>query len=810
MKNIVSITGYGVVSSLGIGKEETRKKLFDGVSGISDLTLAYADRNVTSAFGAVTQDLPMDSFFSEQNMKPDRVFLLAMSAANEAVLQSGILLAGVNVLKIGVVVGTSLGGMLSGDKFHTSWLTEGIEKADVSLIKQYPLHAVGDVLAKKYGFQGTKMIISTACASGANALTLASDLIQDGLCEIVLAGGVDPISRFSFAGFTSLGAINRNPCQPYSNSKGINIGEGAAFFVLEGQRSLQNRNGAVLAEIKGYGNTADAYHPTAPNISGNGAVRSMNMALWNAGIGTHQISYINGHGTGTPANDSAEKKAWKTFVGEDTQLPLISNKGSVGHCMGAAGAVEIAFSLLSLEEQTIPPTLRFDQVSEPEINFVPNKAIQAKVTNVLSNSFAFGGNNCSVMVSLPGGVSAPAVTGEKQERIVITGLGCVGVGGKSVEEFFEMLSGGTTNFETLNLCGKDYSSPYIGKSDIDDTFFKKFILPKSLRRLDKITKLTMSSGRQALMDSKILITQENSHRIGVIYGTDTGPSNTIKTISEHMIRVGIDGISSDLFANSVLNAAPGQFSIANNLKGVTSTVSSGLASGLDAFIYATMLLKSGQADAIIVISADEWDDTIQVGKERLGLLSKGGNLPFSDQADGMILSEGSVAFVLTKKNYAEEQNLKIYAEVKGYFSNSNNPPLSDFDYEGDQWKEGFAGSLKSLGNPCIDYYASTSIGLKGLDQQEAELIHALMPGSVVRSIPRLIGTPFGSLGCYGLLSCIYSLMKHQPPGVGSVADAADEYKDLLVRKNGTDIHYAATSVASFGGAYAGVILGDIL
>lgn len=798
----IYITGYGICSALGIGKEINQEKIFLEKSCITQQTMKYKDKDVTSYFGAVCDDLPDDEFFSKNGIEPDRAMKLAVLAADEAVEQSGVLKSEFDPLRAGVIVGSSLGGMLSGNKFHSDWLTKGIEHTDAELIKQYPLHAMSDIITKKYNLNGTKMVISTACSSGLNAMGLASDLICDDRCDFVIVGGVDPLSEFSFAGFKALGAVDEGICHPYSSSHGINIGEGSAFFILESEESVKRRNASKICEFRGYGLSGDAYHPTAPDINGNGAFRSMTSALENSGLDISDVGYINGHGTGTPANDNAERKAWKRITDENTDIPMISNKGTTGHCLGAAGAIELAFSVMSLEKGMIPPTVNFEKENDEIINFVPNNAVKKDLKNVLSNSFAFGGINCSAIVSSAENDEVSVET----DDVVITGIGCVGAGGNDINEFFSRLSEGKTAVGKIDTDGKDFRCPYAGLADVDDKFFKKFIPSAKLRRLDRITKFAMTSGRQSLLDSRLMVTPKNAGRIGVIYGTGSGPSSTIKEISEQIINVGISGVSSEQFPNSVLNAAPGHFSIANNLKGVTSTISSGNTSGLNALIYASMLLKNNQADAIVVISADEWDETIQVGNERLDLLSKNGRLPFSENADGVILSEGSVAFVLERKQHALSRNARIYAKIEEYFSVSGTPELSGFDYEGSQWKDAFRDSMTRSGKN-IDFYASTSYGGLKIDSQDFDIAQSLFPDAEMFSVPRLIGTPCGSVGTYGLLSCIYTLENQKTPYIGEPSDLAEKYRQKLTGsgKEGS-FRCAATSVSAFGGAYAGVIV----
>lgn len=808
-KKQIVITGYGVISAAGMNKEENRKNIFAGKSGITDAEFYYKDGTKVSASGVITEKLKEHSFYKEHNIIPDRASHLALLAADDCLADAKLDTSAENPLKVGIIIGTSLGGMRSADIFHTKWLEEGIDAADPKLLTQYPLHAVADILAMQYGFNGAKITISTACSSGANAIGLGTDLINGGLCDVVLAGGVDPISRFSFAGFTSLKAIDTNQCRPYSASTGINLGEGAAFFLLESNEHAEKRGADIKAEIKGYGISADAYHPTAPDIAGNGAVRSMTAAMVNGVCNMDDLSYINGHGTGTPSNDNSERKSWKAFVKENTDIPLISNKAAVGHCMGAAGAVEIALSVLSIENNQVPPTVNYnEEEAKPDggINFVPNKAMDKEVNNVLSNSFAFGGNNCSVLISK---YKKREMEQMEYPDIVITGIGCVGTGGANTEELFETFKKGESWIEEIDTSEKDFTVKYKGK--MPELDFKKYIPGRVLRRVDQVTKLAMTSGRQALLNSGLKVTPKNAGRIGVIYGTGTGPLETIEKVSRNMILTGYEGVDANIFPNTVLNAAPGNFSIANMLKGPTSTISAGSVSGLDAFIYAAELLKNNQADAIVVLSADEWNDALQTGNEKLGLLSKSGKLPFSKEADGMILAPGSAAFVLERKDHAEQRGADILAKVSGYAITSDNSPLCSFSEDGTQWKDSFLLAKEAAENPEIDYYASTSYGIPVLDKKELELMTSVLDDNTqIRSIPRLLGASSGTLGGYGLLSCVYALINQTVPEQGELSDEVDETFVKLERRTGNKpIETAAVSAASFGGSYTSVIISKV-
>ncbi len=803
-KQIV-ITGCGVISALGQNKNENLARLFAGETGIKANTFSYKDGEAESSFGIIQSELKEHPFFKQHNLISDRATILALIAADECIEESGILNHEYDPLRVGVVIGTSLGGMRSTEIFHTQWIEKGIESTEAELLRQYPLHALVDVLAANYGFNGVKNVISTACSSGANAMGMAADLISAGICDVILTGGIDPISKFSFAGFTALGAIDAEQCTPYSTSRGINIGEGAACFILESAEFARKRDARILGEFRGYGISADAYHATAPDIAGNGAVRSMNAAMMNGECSLDELSYINGHGTGTSSNDSAEIKAWRSFVGDHKSIPLISNKASIGHCMGAAGAIELAFSLMSIKEKKIPPTINFkEEKTATEINFIKNHSVEADVKSVLSNSFAFGGNNCSVLLS---------EYKERQKKqteevdIVITGIGCTGTGGADIEELFETFANGTSWIDKIDTTGKDFVTEYVGR--LTDIPYKKYIPSRVLRRIDKVAAMAMVSGKQALINANIKITPHNCTRIGVIYGTGTGPLETIEDISHKMIETGRGAVDASSFPNSVLNAAPGHFSIANMLKGPSSTISAGSVSSLNALIYAIELLKNNQADAIIVLSADEWNAALQVGNERLGLLTKNGKKAFSKDATGMILSQGSTAFVLERKDFAKNRGVNILGQIYGYSITSDNGPLCGFDRDGTQWSDGMKIAREMSGNNPIDYYASTAYGINIVDEKEEGLMKtALDSDTAVRSIPRLLGAASGSLGGYGLLSCIYAIINNLLPNQGQIDDELRPgFKEILDRDGKKAIECAAVSAASFGGTYTSLIIG---
>ncbi|MBR1711058.1 MAG: beta-ketoacyl-[Clostridia bacterium] len=807
MRRVV-ITGYDLMTALGCGREANRR-VFLGESGIAARTMSAAGENVTGMLGEAGQ-LPDISFFDDHGLRPDRCVQMALVIAERCMAEAGF--ADVQEAeRFGVSVGTSLGGMLSGDTYHLQWIQDGFEAADGEYLRQYPLHAVADALALRFGLQGYRNIISTACAASGNSIGYAFDVIRDGSQDMMLAGGVDPLSRFSFSGFTALKAIDPEPCRPYSQSHGINLGEGAAFFVLEEYEHAKKRGATILAEVLSCGLSGDAYHQTAPAKGGVGAIRSMRAALEEAGLEPADISYVNGHGTGTGANDVNETLAFREVFG-DTEIPISSTKGATGHCLGAAGAVECAFCLMTLQENRVPPTVRFENGQDNGIDYVPNVSEERTVERVLTNSFAFGGNNCSLLIGKAGTGKEPAYplgSEDRAEEIVITGIGCVGTGGADPTELFDTFStrkkctGRNVNWENAPWAGK-YSA------NMPEVPYKKYIPAPMLRRIDGITRLTMVAGRQAMTDAKWNITRERMNRTGVMYATGTGPLETIESISRSMLTRGIHAVDPSAFPNSVLNAAPGNLSIASQLKGPISTLSVGQVSGLIGIDYAARVLRHHQADAMIAVSADEGCDPLQMGFDKLGYTSKNGLPAGAHGADGLIVVPGSTALMLERRGDAEKRGARIYATIRGFGMASDNSPIAAFSGNSDVLVKAGKLAMEEAGLVKTDLYVSSCCGVPAFDRAEAMAIAALTDTNTMVIAPgALLGTPMGSAGGYGLLAALYSFES------GQVADMPDgDYviaPDLAAylhkgENRKAEIQTAMITATGFGGSCACLVI----
>jgi 3-oxoacyl-[acyl-carrier-protein] synthase II len=397
----VAITGLGVITAIGESIPAFGEGLFDGKSGIGLISL-FDTTGFPCQVAAQVKNPNLKASFDPQEVKRvSRCDLLGLIAAREALLDSGLHLERCNRNNIGVVIGGGAGGMLSWEKYRrTSWLGE--TKPRPSLLLASAACTLTDLIAKRYGLTGSRATITTACSSSATAIGYGFDLIQSGVQEIVVTGGSESLSELTFAGFNSFRLVDPEYCRPFDkNRRGLSLGEGAAILILEDYGSAEERGATIYAEVLGYAINSDAFHMTSPDPEALGMSIVMAKALERARVGADEVDYVNAHGTATKINDEMETKAIKRIFGEQNarKLAISSTKSMVGHCLGAAGAIEAVATVLALRNQIVPPTIHLD-VPDPDcdLDYVPNQSRAQGIEIAVSNSFAFGGNNTCLVL----------------------------------------------------------------------------------------------------------------------------------------------------------------------------------------------------------------------------------------------------------------------------------------------------------------------------------------------------------------------------------------------------------------------------
>jgi 3-oxoacyl-[acyl-carrier-protein] synthase II len=406
-KRRVVVTGVGMLTPLGIGVEKSWEGLLAGKSGIRRITQFDSSQFPTKIAGEVEGFNPEDYIEIKEIKKMDRFIQFAIAAAHMALEDSGFKITNSNAERVGVIVGSGIGGLSSIERHHAILLEKGPRKITPFFIPMLIINLASGQISMRFGAKGPNSAVATACATGSHAIGDALKIIQRGDADVMIAGGAEAvITPLGIGGFNAMKALSTRNDEPEKASRpfdidrdGFIMGEGAGIVILESLESAVTRGAKIYAEIVGYGMTADAYHITAPSPGGEGAVRCMKMTLQDAGANPSDINYINAHGTSTKYGDELETIGIKTVFEEHAyKIPVSSTKSMTGHLLGAAGGVEAVISVLCLCNDIVPPTINLDNPDpECDLDYVPHQSRKMSVHYALTNSFGFGGTNACLL-----------------------------------------------------------------------------------------------------------------------------------------------------------------------------------------------------------------------------------------------------------------------------------------------------------------------------------------------------------------------------------------------------------------------------
>ena len=403
MTRRVVVTGLGMVTPLGTGVEKNWESVCSGKSGIGPIT-KFDSTDFSSQIAAEVKDFKAEDFLEKKKVRRFDAFIhYAFAAARMAMEDSGLKIDDKNASRVGCVTGSGLGGLSMLEHFHESLLEKGPRKVSPFFIPGIIVNMAPGLIAIEYGARGPNLSTVTACAASTHSIGEAFRMIREGISDAIITGGAEAtITPLAFAGFCSMRALSTRNSEPEKASRpfdldrdGFIMGEGAGMLILEELEHALERGADIYAEVVGYGLTGDAYHVSAPEPDGVGAIGCMKMALDYAGLEPEELNYINAHGTSTKLNDLSENKAIKAVFGEHAhKLAISSTKSLTGHLLGGAGGVEAIFSVLTIKHGIIPPTMNYETPDpDCDLDYVPNEARQEKVKTAMSNSFGFGGTN---------------------------------------------------------------------------------------------------------------------------------------------------------------------------------------------------------------------------------------------------------------------------------------------------------------------------------------------------------------------------------------------------------------------------------
>ncbi|MCF6178420.1 MAG: beta-ketoacyl-ACP synthase II [Geopsychrobacter sp.] len=405
MRRVV-VTGVGMVSPLGTGVEKTWDALLAGRSGIDKITRFDASNLPTKIAGEV-KDFVAEDFIAKKEIKKMDLFIqYGLAASQEAFDDSGLVITDENAERVGVIVGSGLGGLPAIEKYHSALQDRGYKKITPFFIPMLIINLAPGQISIRFGAKGPNASTVSACATGTHSIGDAYHVIKRGDADAMFAGGTEStITELGIGGFNVMKALSTRNDDPQAASRpfeknrdGFVMGEGAGIVILEEYEQAKARGAKIYCEIIGYGASADAYHLTQPAAGGEGAARCIAMALKNGGINPQQVDYINAHGTSTHFNDLYETMAIKTVLGDHAAKVMVnSTKSMLGHGLGAAGGMEAVISALAIKRSISPPTINYDEAdSDCDLDYVPNQAREANIDIALSNSFGFGGTNATL------------------------------------------------------------------------------------------------------------------------------------------------------------------------------------------------------------------------------------------------------------------------------------------------------------------------------------------------------------------------------------------------------------------------------
>ncbi len=777
MSKRIYITGIGIICAIGNNTAETLESLLEGKSGIGAITLLKTIHQGKLPMAEVkkTNDELIEILALDRKSNYTRTTLLGMMAAREALKSSGI--SDLKKFPTGLISATTVGGMDRSEHFFEDFLIH----QQKGRLKDIIHHDCGDStesIADDLGISAFVTTISTACSSSANAMMLGAQLIRNGILDRVVVGGTDAVTRFTLNGFNTLMILDKNGCRPFDeNRAGLTIGEGAAFLVLESEKTAFSPEKKIFGELSGYGNANDAYHQTASSPEGTGARLAMEKALSMSGLMPDQISYINVHGTGTQNNDLSEGFAIEKVFGD--KVPLFSStKSYTGHTLGAAGAIEAVISLLSIQHDCIFPNLNWSTPMK-ELNLSPVTELKKgiSINTVLSNSFGFGGNNSAIILSKFGNsemqkfnstglnqvYTEPRIEGVLSLPVYINGLGLISPQKTLDNKHF---------LEDIVAVESDFIK-------CQEPVYKDYVSGDMVRRMSRLIKMGVAASKICLQDAGCSLPD------AIITGTGLGCIEDTEKFLTTMIRNKEELLTPTSFIQSTHNTVSAQIALLLKCHHYNFTYCHRGFSFETALIDAITKIGQGNASEILAGGMDELTEnsfriTYRLGhwKRKPGLSTNLLHTPTS----GSLAGEGAAFFLLgskkTEKSYAILNGLSLIYK-----------PL-DHEEILDQLKRFL--TAHGIGLPDIDLWILGKNGDPRDDRPYQYLMDHLPENSSMAAFKHLSGE-YQTAGGFGLwLASMVIKHDHVPEMISIRGDHRNPIRKVLLYNHYRNLEHSFT------------------
>ena len=721
----ILITGMGVVSAIGLGKAQTLEALLANRSGVGQLQYLKTEHKEFPVGEVKLSDAEMrERLGIPQDAVTTRTALMGMLALGEALEEAQ--LSQEMLPKVGFISGTTVGGMDMSEQFYLDYIHGEAHKEYIAV---HDCGSCSEMTANHFGRFAFSTTLSTACSSAANAIILGANMIRCGEADIVVVGGSECITKFHLNGFNSLMILDTEPCRPFDATRhGLNLGEGAAYLVLESEASAKRRGVKAQAMLSGYGNACDAFHQTASSPDGEGAYRAMKEALELAGLQPSEIDYINAHGTGTPNNDASESQAMKRLFGDNVP-PVSSTKPFTGHTTSASGSIEAVFCILALQNGFLPVNLNWSQAMEDGI--VPVAQPTKKTLNhVLCNAFGFGGNDSSILLSRVGHETRDCETrDESLSRVPRPEVPCpIYVLSAKQISIQQPLS------EEWMQNPMEYKVPFTRSIDPS---FKDYVSPIEARRMGKILKRALATSKEALKAA------EKESVDAIITGTGYGCIENTELFLDALSTEGEQLLKPTYFMQSTHNTISSLVAIQTKNHGYNVTYAHKGISFDSALQDAWWQFQLGKIHSALVGGHDEMTETFY------HILKKGGVMGHDEERCG----EAAVSVVLSRHCEEERRSnpeIQPLCKLSG-FTMLHQPTINALT-------DAVANMLQSAGKHLadVDFILTGISGNHENDQAYIEESRTLFGAIPLLRYKHLFGESFtaSGLGFYVAAQCL--------------------------------------------------------
>ncbi|MCU6669140.1 beta-ketoacyl-[acyl-carrier-protein] synthase family protein [Enterobacteriaceae bacterium H4N4] len=843
----VVITGMGILSSLAENIADFRQALLEKKNGVAD-SERFSTWFENARAAEVLHDIDYSELSEEIVASLDNAALWAYKVGKDALNQAGLTQRSECLEEMGLIVGVSS----AGTEAFLPLFEQRIQ--DFSLRKA--LYSGGfssccSSASTLLGLKGGVELVATACTASPNAVGMAFDYIQNGKSKTMLAVGTEPIYLPTFAGFYALNVMHPDTCSPFSGNSGMSIGEGAGAIVLEEYEHAVARGATIYGEILSYATSCDAYHETGPDPRASGAVQVMLKAMENAGVTPEQIDYVNAHGTGTEANDQIETLAMKKVFPNVENVLISSTKSYFGHNIGAAGIVELIACLVTLPEKKVLPTLNFS-VARPncDLDYVANDFRQKDINIFMKNNYAFGGNNCCMIVSTKP-CSVPVTTYDAK-RVAITGIGAVSAIGHQLSEILERVHQSDTSVElgeiifpedTLQevkelldvlvktnqfkeLLGDEYVID-ANKLPDEEKDFKTYQVTgleprKHLRRFDprKATRggtFALMALSEALNMAKRRI-KRDGEELGMVMGMSRGPQETTYKYLQSL-KPDPRKVRTSEFPGSLMNSIATFCGISEGVKGYTTTLATGENAALGALTYGYEIIRQHLQPQVIVGGADEYFPSMSLYMDavtqKLHMTADARDYQiYAKDAKGYVPGEGACMLLLEDPEAAVARGAEVLAEVVGYGKSCSNSyfDASRTDEKASAMSLAIQRALKDSGLNAgdIDLVCGTSSGSAESAKIELDAIYSTFqhehPQVPVVNYNALFGFVASSAGLLNLAILADCIKKQSVPAIPFTRTFVDDRINFVRQNLKLMVKHALLVGATEGGNYYAFVI----